>query len=323
MKIFYISVIEQNAGWGAEYFVNQGFKANGHSTYCLDYRKHRKHLAQEFLKDASDFDVLFLQRGDYFPIQLLKAVNRPKFLWASELVSRNRDQDRLLKSNLFEHVFVHSQKCKEIVINKKWIEPNRISVLINGFDINTQYKILNGKKDIDILHIGNILPRRRLWLDKLKEEYTIVAGNAYGRDMTELINRAKIVLNVHAEEYLDTETRVFEVLGCGSFLLSEKLSAENPFIPNIHYSECRDIADMLNKIGYYLSHETEREQIALAGHIEAIEKHYYRKRAKEIADVFAKYIKKNNLPAIESKKVQLFQLIQHFFNLGLKLSRKI
>ena len=99
MDILYINVIEQNAGWGAETFLNNGFQSLGHNVTNLDFRKHRQVLATK-LKQIPDFDVLFLQRGDRFPPYLLKACNRPKFFWASELVSRNQDQDILLKSNL-------------------------------------------------------------------------------------------------------------------------------------------------------------------------------------------------------------------------------
>lgn len=43
------------------------------------YEKNRKHRADEFLKVKPDFDGFFLQRGDYFPIPLIKAMNVPLF----------------------------------------------------------------------------------------------------------------------------------------------------------------------------------------------------------------------------------------------------
>ena len=116
LKILYINVIEQNAGWGAETFINKGFQAFGHNITNLDFRKHRRVLATK-LNEVADFDVLFLQRGDRFPIYLLKACNRPLFFWASELVSRNRVQNILLKSNLFDHIFVRSDDCKKKALN--------------------------------------------------------------------------------------------------------------------------------------------------------------------------------------------------------------
>ena len=72
MDILYINVIEQNAGWGAETFLNNGFQSLGHNVTNLDFRKHRQVLATK-LKKIPDFDVLFLQRGDRFPPYLLKS----------------------------------------------------------------------------------------------------------------------------------------------------------------------------------------------------------------------------------------------------------
>ena len=146
MDILYINVIEQNAGWGAETFLNNGFQSLGHNVTNLDFRKHRQVLATK-LKQVPDFDVLFLQRGDRFPPYLLKACNRPKFFWASELVSRNRDQDILLKSNLFNHIFVHSDECKSRIIQNQWAMRDKLTVMLNGFNPKLHYKMdENGKK---------------------------------------------------------------------------------------------------------------------------------------------------------------------------------
>ena len=69
--------------------------------------------------------------------------------------------------------------------------------------------------------------------------------------MTKYINRSKIVLNIHSEEHLDLETRVFEVLGCGSLLISEKLDSINPFNSQ-ELIECKSIPEICDKINYYL-----------------------------------------------------------------------
>ena len=56
-----------------------------------------------------------------------------------------------------------------------------------------------------------MLGRRRKWLDEIKRSCNLYeAVGIYGADMVQLVNRAKIVLNIHSEEYLDTETRLFE-----------------------------------------------------------------------------------------------------------------
>ena len=312
MKILYINVIEQNAGWGAETFLNKGIESLGHVTANLDYRKHRRSLAIK-LNEISDFDVLFLQRGDRFPLHLLKICNRPKFFWATELVSRNRDQDILLKSNQFDHIFVHSNDCKKRVINNNWVDKENISVMLNGFD-EELHKRITTDKDIDILFVGSILDRREKILKKLSAHYNVKIYKAYGKEMSELFNRSKIVLNIHAEEFLDTETRMYEALGCGAFIISEKLSSENPFIPNKHYIEVETFDDMKNKINYYLNNPVECEKIAQAGYLEAINNHTYQHRAQELIEHFNKYNNQSNQSAFNSKKMIYYSVIEKILN---------
>lgn len=145
MRLLYIAVHEQNKDWGAEHFLAKAFLSLGVDLVTIDYRKHRKDIIQR-IKQVGDFDYFFLQRGDDFPIGILKSINRPKFFWASELVSRNRDQDRLLNSGLFEHVFVHTLACKRSIIEKGWLTEDKVTVLLNGFDPESHYPIEGIKK---------------------------------------------------------------------------------------------------------------------------------------------------------------------------------
>ena len=310
MDILYINVIEQNAGWGAETFLNNGFQSLGHNVTNLDFRKHRQVLATK-LKQIPDFDVLFLQRGDRFPPYLLKSCNRPKIFWATELISRNRDQDILLKSNLFDHIFVRSDDCKKRALNNKWVDANNISVMLSGFDADLHKREFI-TKDIDVLFVGSMLSRREKNLGELQSEFNIKICQAYGEKMVQLFNRAKIVLNIHAEEFLDTETRIYEALGCGSFLISEKLSGENPFITGKHYIEVNDLKMMKDQIKYYLENQTEREEIALNGYHEAINKHTYYVRAKEFTKKFEEQTLKTETPAFNSRKLNIFSIYEQF-----------
>ena len=312
MDILYINVIEQNAGWGAETFLNNGFQSLGHNVTNLDYRKHRQVLATK-LKQVPDFDVLFLQRGDRFPPYLLKACNRPKFFWASELVSRNRDQDILLKSNLFNHIFVHSDECKSRIIQNQWAMRDKLTVMLNGFNPKLHYK-MDETKDIDILFVGSILPRRKKILRELQTEFNIRICKAFGKEMSNLFNRSKIVLNIHAEEFLDTETRIYESLGCGAFVISEKLSSENPFIPNMHYIEVNNIDEMKNQINYYLDNPIERENIAQNGYKEAKSKHSYQKRAEQLVNKFNQHVTVSSQETFNTKKLTFYSNIERVAN---------
>ena len=310
MKIFYINVIENNAGWGAEYFVNKGFIDNGHITNTLDYRKYRSVLSQKFL-EVSDFDVMLLQRGDAFPLELISACQRPKIFWASELVSRCRDQDRLFQCGLFDHVFVRTPQCISQIVSKGWMSEDKLSVLLSGYDALTHRKI-ECEKDIDIVFVGSMLPRRKMILEHLRKRFPVEVAGVFGGEMSKVFNRAKIVLNLHAEEYLDTETRIYEALGCGAFVLTEKLSGESPFISGQHLVETSDLADLEQKISYYLTHDQERMRIACQGHQYVVHSHSYQERARQIADVMARFLPDERvaIPALDIRKVKFYAIKQ-------------
>ena len=318
MKILYINVIEQNASWGAEYFISKCFQKLGHEVSNLDYRKNRKCLAKKLL-NIKNFDILFLQRGDRFPLYLLKICNKPKLFWASELVSRNRDQDILLKSNIFNHVFVHTNDCKSRIISNKWMDSSNLSVMLNGFDPDVHYKI-EIKKDIDILFVGSMLPRRENILQDLQQEFNITVCQAFGEEMTKLVNRSKIILNIHAEDFLDTETRIYEVLGCGGFVISEKLSSDSPFMSGKHLVEVENIIELKSKLDYYLLHSSERMKIAKCGYIESIKNHSYESRTKELLKVFSNFNKINDKESFNKRKLKFynkFEMLRNFFkNVG-------
>ncbi len=306
MDLLYINVIEQNRGWGAEWFINQGLLRNDVVTHNIDFRENKYQLVDK-IEMIRDFDAVLLQRGDNFPLEILRSINRPMVFWASELVSRCRDQDRLLKSGLFEHVFVHTQACLRTVLANGWLEAERVSVLLNGFDPATHRPCPDIEKDIDVLFYGTVTPRRQNILDRLRKEHHIHHVQWLGDEMTEVVNRSKILLNIHAGDFLDTETRIFEGLGWGSFILSEELSEDNPFVPGQHYAEVKSVEDMTNAIDYYLENEDERDRIASQGHAEAMAKHTYDERAREISEVIRSYSGSPNGPAVDTLRLRRYR----------------
>jgi hypothetical protein len=120
-------------------------------------------------------------------------------------------------------------------------------------------------KDIDVLFCGNINERREEWLKFLRQKgiNVVVAQTFNHSEMNALMNRSKIVLNLHFTDDLNVETRVGEALGAGAFLLSETLMTPNSI---------SDVTDMIPQfatkkecvqaIRRYLASDAEREKIA-------------------------------------------------------------
>lgn len=316
MNIFYVSEIEQNNGWGTECSIDKSLNLLGHRTQCLDYRKNKNRLYKRF-RDAQECQVFLLQRGAYFPLRLLKNIHVPKFFWASEISAK--DQDRLLRSDLFDHIFMRTNEWIDRAVGFGWVRKDECSVLLSGFDENLHRPTDSILRNIDVLFVGYISPRRKKILDEISRHYKVTVASAFGEEMVNYVNRAKIVLNIHVSDVTDTETRVFEVLGCKRFLLTEKLSPENPFSES-ELVQYEGLTDLLDKIGYYLRHDDEREQIAQNGHRTAINNHTYTHRAKEIVDVMSRYVKEEcRMPVRKDWAFQLYGLSEPAFWAGGKV----
>lgn len=281
MIIIYANVIEQNAGWGAEYFIDKSFHRKLVNTHNIDYRVNQFQLYERFRAIPGDFDAFLLQRGDYFPVDLVRCINRPKLFYFSELVAIRRDADHLFQSGLFDHYFVRSASCKAMLVKNNWVPEAKISILLSAFDPRT-YRHMPVEKDIDVLFIGTLTTRRQKIFDSLKHVFPITIVSAFAEDAAQLYNRAKIVLNIHAQDFLDTETRIYEVLGSGGFVISERLSSESPFVNGSHLVEVDSVKDLVGEVGKYLRDEKSRERIAKQGHEFVHARHTYDHRAAEI-----------------------------------------
>ena len=88
-------------------------------------------------------------------------------------------------------------------------------------------------------------------------------------DMVDIFCRSAINLNLRwcsrSPSHGQIKGRDFEVLGCGEFMLATKHfecdDLHELYTPDVDFVEC-DLADMPEKIEYYLKNEAEREEIA-------------------------------------------------------------
>ena len=95
--------------------------------------------------------------------------------------------------------------------------------------------------------------------------------------MPKVFKCSKINLNLTAKGIQSgASLRIFDVLGCGGFLLSNYQS-ELPLFD----SE----ADLLDKISYYLHHEDERREIAANGYQRIRQEYSYQARLALMLDV--------------------------------------
>ncbi|UCG25839.1 MAG: glycosyltransferase family 1 protein [Chloroflexota bacterium] len=135
------------------------------------------------------------------------------------------------------------------------------------------YADLGLERDIDVLWLGQRGSRRRgQLLDHIRQElldYNVkvhVIDNeenpfVFGRKRTEVLNRAKITLNLTRTWFDDNFSRFAMAAPNRSLIVSEPLLPHCPsYEAGVHYvSECAE--DLAQTILYYLEHDDERQRI--------------------------------------------------------------
>ena len=115
----------------------------------------------------------------------------------------------------------------------------------------------------------------------------LVHNRGFAKSLTEMpliFSRSKINLNITAKTIqTGIPQRVFDVLACGGFLLSnyqEELFEH--FVPGEDLDVYSSKEELLDKINFYLSHETERISIARHGYEKCIKQHSVNVRLNQI-----------------------------------------
>lgn len=118
----------------------------------------------------------------------------------------------------------------------------------------------------------------------LRQKYQ---GQAFGRDMYEILLRSKIVLNRHGEvsEGYTNNMRTYEATGTGALLLTEESKNIWELFSAKELATYLTPQHAVDKIRYYLEHEEERATIAANGQRRTLKDHTYGKRMKQVSDV--------------------------------------
>lgn len=128
--------------------------------------------------------------------------------------------------------------------------------------------------------------------DNFKEKFSgIYGGNGlFLEEMVKFYNSRKIILNIHPGQQkhggLKATFRVFEVTGCGAFLITDQPKGIEELFEIGKEIVCYNSIDELRElINYYLQNPKEREEIALRGQKRAYRDHTFEHRMKQILSV--------------------------------------
>jgi 2-polyprenyl-3-methyl-5-hydroxy-6-metoxy-1,4-benzoquinol methylase len=144
------------------------------------------------------------------------------------------------------------------------------------------------EKQYDLCFIGHLFPGPRAELVELLRRTfpRTFVGQRYFEEMARTYSASRIVFNRSLRN--DVNMRVFEGVASGSLLLTNELRSngqEELFRDGVHLATYRDAEELLDKARFYLSHDAERERIAVAGRAEAVAHHTYRHRMEQLLRV--------------------------------------
>lgn len=282
------------------------------SNHPLAHKNFRsKNLITAF--DKFGPDAVLLIRGIDFSTNTLEYISGKKAMLGWWVEKEERVRKSLAKIDFFSHYFFINSSP---VLSAQEKGYSNVSLLHHSVDTNEFFKLFGATKRFDICFVGNWSKKRqevleallrltdnialygRKWLKKniLKPKVLkcIKGGYIEGKELNELYNKSKIVLNVtnwgfgEGDKQSGMNMRVLEVPATGSFLLTDgSKDLEGVIKPDVHLAVYKNLQECIEKAKYYLKNEEEREHIAKGGD-EFTTRHYsYDNTADDILRVLA------------------------------------
>jgi hypothetical protein len=111
----------------------------------------------------------------------------------------------------------------------------------------------------------------------------------WGYEMYRQLRQAKIALNIHIDmaERFAANMRLYEATGVGTMLLTDwKENLPEMFTPGVEVVAYRTPEECVDLARYYLSHDSEREEIARGGQERTLREHTYYHRMQQMTEMF-------------------------------------
>ncbi len=209
----------------------------------------------------------------------------------------------------YDHIFLIDSPD---VLDKVDLNAKRISSIPLGCDpeVHKRVNLSGDEKKLygsDIAFVGTVTPVREKILERFKDMDIKIWGrwdkpnpalagryqgkDIYGAEAVKVYNAAKIVIDIHGQygvcdELFNVTPRVFEVPASGGFLLTNDIGQLRGLYKTKEELVTYPDANALDKlIGYYLSHDKERESVSEAGYLRAHRDHTYKKRLETLMNI--------------------------------------
>jgi len=293
-----------------EFYIKKEFKLLGHSV--LTFNDIKIYNLLSFLSHIFFRIITYLFNPDLIIYSKAKKISIANFQWANKkyttimwyfdiqvpfqnsILERARRVDIFYITNIGQIPFLTQNG-----VNARYLP--------QACYTDYSYKSNNREYLYDVSFIGNNnkhMGMREMLLKQVSEYYDLhlwgkrwETGTTYtsherifGEKYANVCIRSKIVLDIKSYEYCLLangyfSNRVFITLGYGGFLLSQKVKGKDEIFEDgkhLVYFETQD--ELIELIGYYLSHDEEREKIARQGKEYVLQNHTYRIRIAQILD---------------------------------------
>jgi hypothetical protein len=236
--------------WGAEWFIKEGFEALGHEVLGFDIQH-----GYAILRGIKSGALTVVLQGYGMPPKLIEAIQRitkkPVVLWHAEVMSPEwptKDgvvlgkAEQLAQNAYAIDVIGHNCHCCLTTVERirDRLRPEREGgkpvfwAPNNGVSHSMHRRIEGVEKKYPIGAYGYLSPRRVELLRYLESngihvEYRRPEDQCFGEELMRFINQCHVILNYHYSETPNTETRIYESLGCGVPVLSEPISMPELF----------------------------------------------------------------------------------------------
>lgn len=243
------------------------------------------------------FDFIFEMDGSIpYHLSGLKRNRAKCALWSMDIYRKDKQKFHKWMEEDFDLIFVAHKSFLSFFSRAK-------TVWLPYACDPTIYKKYPLPKLYDVAFVGNldpkVYPERAKLLDLLKRKFNVtIFSNFYGDESTkwgkeqaQFYSQAKIVFNKSG--FGEINLRIFETLGCGSLLVSDRLpkdaGLEELFCDGKHLVLYDSANDLMDKVDYYLRNEDKREEIAGQGYRETLSKHTFEHRAQTIFEIMKSY----------------------------------
>jgi hypothetical protein len=207
--------------------------------------------------------------------RLLLAARRQS--WGSSLLSphvfkypihQSRGVVAFWDRRLLDHIFV-SLRPRATFLGELGISCTTVPI---GYSPRLGHSIGHGNRDVDVLFFGHVSSRRRALLNKidaalLRAGYAlkIIERDCYGDERTAILNRSKIVLNLHKFPWEFAGQRLLIAMSCRALVVSEWAPDTTPYRHGEHLFTAR-VEELPEVLVTLLRDQSRREAIAEAGY---------------------------------------------------------